>query len=238
MALTVNSQEASGAAHRAADETSPQTSSFTNTSGNFLLAAVVATDTSAVTLNVPTYNGVSGTLIGSQLSVDGGNTKLAFYRWLTPATGANTFSCSGSGGTSHFRLQWALISLATADGTTPTGTLVSAVSGANGTTASTGNITNTSGNILISAAVDGDGSLVAGAGNTLSAATSPADTNTGGNNLGLQYFAATGTTRNMQMTFTPSSNWGTVGVEVKAAATTAASLVTMPPGVWGALISQ
>lgn len=237
MALGVGSQESGGAAHRAADETSPQTSSFNNVAGTGLVAVVEATDTSAVTLNAPTYAGVTGTIIGAQLSVDGGNTKLAFYRWITPATGANTFSLSGSGGTSHFRLLWALFSVTGIDTTTPFGTLVSAT-GASGTTASTGNITNTSGNIVISAAVDGDGSLAAGSGNTLSAATSPADTNTGGNNLSLQYWIATGTTRNMQMTWTPSSNWGTIGVEIKAAAGAAASLLAVSPGTLGALLSQ
>lgn len=209
MALAIDSQLPAATALRG----DPISQAFVNTAGTVMYAVCAATDqTGTVTLNAPTYNGVALTLIGSQVSYDTNHSKIGLYRLLSPATGSNTFALSGSGGSGNFRVLACIMTFTGNDTSTPEGTLASA-SGSSAT-AATGNITNTSGNYLISGAVTGTTVPVAGSGNTISSSLA-GSANTGGDNIGMQYFAATGATRNMQMTFT-SDVWGTVGVEVKA----------------------
>lgn len=232
MALAIDSQLAGAGAALRGD---PISVAFVNTAGTVMYAICAATDQSgvAVTLNAPTYGGVALSLLGSQLAFDTSRTKIGLYRLKTPATGSNTFALSGSGNTGNFRVLATIITFTGNDPTTTEGTPVSATG--TSATAATGNITNTSGNYLIAGCATGTSAPAAGSGNTLSSNLA-GSANTGGDNIGLEYFAATGTTRNMQMTQT-SDVWGIIGVEVKALSV-AASLVTMPPGVWGALISQ
>jgi len=64
--------------------------SCTKTSGDFMFAGVVVTNTR--TINTIPYNGVAGTLVTSEL----GNAffDLYVYQWIAPATGSNTLSCT------------------------------------------------------------------------------------------------------------------------------------------------
>lgn len=212
MALAVDSQMPSQLLIRSA---SPDSFAFNNVAGTLMCAFCIATDqTGTVTLNAPTYNGATLTIVGSQVSTDTAHTKLGLYRLFTPATGSNTFTVTGSGGSGNFQLHAGIITFTGADiAGTPFGTPVTATG--NSGTSATGNITNTSGNILIAGVATGSSIPTIGTGNTLSCSKAGSG-NTGGDNSGVEYWAASGTTRNMQFTQT-SDIWGILGVEVLAA---------------------
>lgn len=163
MAIAVNSQESAGAGHRAT--ASPLTWTFTNTAGTKILLGICASALAAVTLSTPTYNGTSLTLVGSQLSFDGGFAKVAIYYLDTPATGANTVSIPFSSSSGTIRCNAGAISFTGC--AAGVGTSTSAASGAGVTSVSSGAITTASGNYIFATGGWGSGAGgVAGAGFT------------------------------------------------------------------------
>lgn len=217
MALAINSQESGGIAARIFSDTGPLSYSFTNAAGDFLLVGIVVTNNAGGTASIAsaTYGGDALTALGTGQLSNVNATLTKFYYKIAPKTGANTlvvnYNVSGS---SNGACLAAAISFTGAHQTTPLSSEVKATG--SGTTSATGSISNTSGNYLVALVSEGSGTAPSnGTGNTLSASLAGSPNNAG-DNIGLEYFAATGTSRNMQFTF-PSDTWGTVGVEVKAA---------------------
>lgn len=95
MALSVDSEMASGVAGSASNSTS-LTYSFTNTAGTLLVVGVAQSDR---TISGVTYNGVAMTQSLSVLSTNG-KARSSIYYLLNPATGAHNVVVSLGGGAS------------------------------------------------------------------------------------------------------------------------------------------
>lgn len=217
-ALVIDSQEASGLAHRSTVSPTAGTA-FNNAAGTVMYTGVVVTSSTGGTSTITTvkYNGVTMTAIGTGQAWDTVASKVQWFRLLSPATGSNNIIITWSGG-SNAAVLWGSISFSANNTSTPEGTEVKATG--NGTAVDSGAVTSTSGNIIIS--VGGSGTTGA---TTVFTPISPdvktffvgGSSTTAGDNLYASTFTSAGASHNMKWTI-PSDNWGIVALEIKAAA--------------------
>lgn len=219
MAIAVDSTESAGAGHRSTSGT--LTWSFTNTAGTKLLVGIVASSTSATTLNAPTYAGAAMTLVGSQLSFDGGFAKLAIYYKDTPSTGANnvSFTFSGGGGLNALGGAISFTGAAAGVGTNVTGT----ATGATSVSTSSG-ITTASGNYIFAVGAWGSGTGgTAGASFTRTYLLNGSGGTAADNVLG-EYISSAGSAITPSFSWTGSDTGAIIAVEITASGGVTAKL--------------
>lgn len=209
--LAIDSQESGGTAHRTTTTTLSWT--FTNTAGTLLVCGFVLTHSAAAAsvTSGPTYNSVSMGTQDVSVNWDGTNSLGRIYHLVSPATGANTVSITGTnveailGGCISFTNQNA----------TPIGGTSSGSGTVGATTATAGALTVASGNYLFACGGWGSGTGgTAGTGFTTTALINGSG-NTGGDDFLAEYKLSTGGSTTPTFTWTGSDLWGIVVVEVK-----------------------
>jgi hypothetical protein len=219
MALTIDSQESGGTAHRGTTSGAALTWLFNNVAGDFLLVGVVLTCQTglgpvAVSAG-PTYNSVAMTLVpGSVQAWSTTDDKVQWYYLANPATGSNTVSVTGTGGNA-FAILAGAISFKGAASTPGTATLGTGT----GTTATAGAITTASGNFIVADGGWGSGETgVQGTGFTRTFLLNGSGATAGDDILG-EYQQSSGSSITPTYTFGVSDSWGISAVEIKVAIT-------------------
>jgi hypothetical protein len=226
MALVVDSEMTSnagfGITQPGSGLASPQTFSFTNTAGTVLYMIVGFGQpgaSTAVTFGTVSYNSVSMTKI-VETTTSGSTTggKIALYRLLTPATGANTVSIAFTGDAGAHPELWAgCISFTGNNTVTP-----EAQSGSSNGSSANPSITLTavvSGNISVAGM--GGGSTITAQDKTLSWVSNVDEFTAMGNGRSSRSAASGSVAHGFTM---GSDSWAAVAVEVAAAASAASSL--------------
>jgi hypothetical protein len=216
MALVVDSQEASGAAHHANAGTLSW--SFTNTAGDILIVGAISTNATQASSSISsvTYGGQALTFIDGYTTDQNFHTQLGLYYLLSPPTGSNTVTVTIASSAGAPDILGGAIALKGANQSTPIG-----VHGKHEDNSS--NITDeqvtlagtTAGSIVLA---------VCATGTSITSADSPStqsyklnvSSNTSGDNIGGSYYATPG--GSVTMGFTVASDFGhIVAAEIKAA---------------------
>lgn len=216
MPLAVDSEMASNVGAGAAGNpiTSPNTFSFTNTSGTVLYLAVgigASGGTVSTTFGAVTYGGVAMTsIVERSPSGTSNGGRLGIFRLLNPPTGSNTVSIAWTSSGSPFEWFAGCISFTGNDATTP-----EAQSGSGQGSSATASLALTgvvAGNISV--VVAGAGSSMSAQTQTLSWAKNVDDFSAMGNGRCSRSASSGSVTHSF--TISSSDSWATCGVEVAA----------------------